>query len=404
MRTKALPALLISNLAFSSLFAAAKTESATVPMILDHNRIIISIGVNLPNGTVKKVQAWVDNGTPTMTITEHLSNELGLKTISKPTATEGLMVSAPAKIQIGGMEIGLIGPKESIEVENSPTVAGGVNAEISLSSTVLKNYDVVIDYPDKKFTIASAGVVHFSGKAVEGFFNPQNYLIQIPGEVDGHHFNLALDIGTPVSFISADLITKWKKAHTSWPTVTGAIGIANLWGLDDEPKWQLLRLNKISYGGIEFPDPIAVSFPADRLDYFKKRAGIATAGLFGAASMLNYRVGIDYAHQKVYFERITNPVGAGMDLVGLVLRPEERGYYSILGVADYNGKLSVDGVLKGDILKKVNNISIDGLTMGKVWSLLRGTPGSVYTLTVERAGKQFTVKTKVQRFLGNGRS
>jgi hypothetical protein len=171
--------------------------------------------------------------------------------------------------------------------------------------------------------------------------------------------------------------------------------------MEDEPQWQLLRINNMLYGGIVLSNFVAVSCPQNWLDYFIKRVGISTAGLIGAEALLDYRLGIDYAHGIIYFQHIANSVGTDMDLVGLTLRPETDGRYSILGVADYNGKPSVTGVLKGDILQKVNNNNVNGRTMGEVWSLLHGRPGTVYTLILDRAGKQFRIKTKVHRFLNN---
>jgi hypothetical protein len=396
MKTRFLFTLLLINLAFIPAIAGTGKGLATVPLNLDHNRIIIRVGVYLPNGTIKHVNAWVDNGTPDLTITERLAKELGLI-----TATSKGIIKPPEKIQIGGIAIAIRNLKQPIEVVKGPSVGSGLEADINLPSAVLCNYDIVLDYPGRQFTIGSPGSVHFSGKGVKGFFNPQNHLIQIPGKVDGQSFNLALDAGTPVTFISVGLISRWSTAHTSWPSARGAIGIANLWGLDDEPDWQLLRVNKMEYGGLTFPDMITVSFPAGRLDYFQKRAGIATAGLMGAASLLNYRIGIDYMHEIVYFQRISKPVEVDMSLVGLTLRPEANGRYSILGISRYGGKSAVPGILKGDILLKVNDRNVSGLTMGKAWSLLYGNPGTSYTLTMERAGKQFTVSAVAHRFLCN---
>jgi hypothetical protein len=44
-------------------------------------------------------------------------------------------------------------------------------------------------------------------------------------------------------------------------------------------------------------------------------------------------------------------------------------------------------------------VTVKGLTMGGVWSLLEGTPGTVYTLTKLRGSKLFKVKTKTYDFL-----
>jgi hypothetical protein len=38
--------------------------------------------------------------------------------------------------------------------------------------------------------------------------------------------------------------------------------------------------------------------------------------------------------------------------------------------------------------------------MGQVWSMLGGTPGQERILTIEHAGKEFTVTANVQHFLG----
>jgi len=147
-----------------------------------------------------------------------------------------------------------------------------------------------------------------------------------------------------------------------------------------------------------------VDFPKDRTVSFERRAGIPTAGLFGANAFLNYRVGIDYAHSTVYFDigRLFN--FPDFDVIGLILRPEDDGRFTILAVADFDGKPSVpqdpDGVQAGDHLVAVDGIPVLGSTMGQVWSMLGGEPGKERKLTVERGGKQFTVMARVQHFLG----
>jgi hypothetical protein len=394
-------ALLIINHFFCSLFANTTADYVTVPFTLDHNRIIIRAAMQRRDGSIRMIKAWVDNGNPAMTITERLVKDLGLITSVDSSGTITVTGNIPEKIQIEGKEILLKDLIQPIEVTKATSVGAGLDADINIPSTVLKNYDVVIDYPAKKFTLGYPGSVHFHGNPVRGFFNPINFLIQIPAGLDSDEFNLALDIGTPVSFISRDLISKWSKAHSEWPYMYGAIGVANLWGTEDKPGWELLRIKHILYGGIEFSNLVAVSCPQTWLDYFIKRAAVSTAGLIGAEALLDYRIGIDYVHRTVYFQRLGNSGIEEMDLVGLILRPEADRRFSILGVADFKGKPSVTGALKGDFLVKVNNNKVNGLTMGGVWSLLHGRPGTIYTLELDRAGKHFTVKTKVHRFLSN---
>ena len=147
-----------------------------------------------------------------------------------------------------------------------------------------------------------------------------------------------------------------------------------------------------------------VAFPRDRQDFFAKRAGVPTAGLLGADALMNYRIGLDYAHSIVYFDigRLFN--FPAFDVIGLILRPEDDGRFTILGIADYDGKPSVPDVQAGDHLVAVDSIPVLGNTMGQVWLLLGGEPGKERKLTIERDGKRFAVIAKVQHFLGETES
>jgi C-terminal processing protease CtpA/Prc len=114
----------------------------------------------------------------------------------------------------------------------------------------------------------------------------------------------------------------------------------------------------------------------------------------------NYRVGLDYAHSQVHFEIGRTFNFPDFDVVGLVLRPEDDGRFTILGAIDSPDRLlQADGVAVLDHLIAVDQIPVAGSTMGQVWSMLGGTPGQQRKLTVERAGKQLTVVAKVRHFL-----
>jgi S1-C subfamily serine protease len=136
------------------------------------------------------------------------------------------------------------------------------------------------------------------------------------------------------------------------------------------------------------------------MEFYRKRAGAESSGLVGGNALLNYRVGIDYAHATVYFEERGNYVAPGIDVVGLTLRPERDGTYTIIGVPDYEGKPAVPEARAGDVLVAVDKVPAKGATMGQIWSLLGGTPGEQRELTLDRDGKQMTVSAVVRRFLG----
>ena len=101
----------------------------------------------------------------------------------------------------------------------------------------------------------------------------------------------------------------------------------------------------------------------------------------------------------MYLDRRNRVSAPDMDVVGLILRPESDGRYTVLGVADYEGKPSVPEVKAGNILLGVDGAPVTGATMGQVWSSLEGNSDQVRTLVLERAGKQFEVKATVRHFL-----
>ncbi len=122
-------------------------------------------------------------------------------------------------------------------------------------------------------------------------------------------------------------------------------------------------------------------------------------GFLGPNAFKAFRVEIDYAGGAVYFEKGADFDSHDMDLVGLTLRPERDGSYTVIGVAMKDGKPAVEGVEPGDKLLEVGDLKATGATMGTVVDAPRGAPGDIRTLVLERNGRQFRVVAKVERFL-----
>jgi PDZ domain-containing protein len=385
--------------------AQSEQKTVTVPAAIDHNRVVVNVDIPLPNGAAESVHAWVDNGNPDLYLSRRLATLLGL---AVSCGDKDCSAPPPPEIVVGGMKISLADVKQAKiplqPVNAAAVVAPGMNVEINLPSTILRHYDVLIDFPGRKFSIGLPGTIHFRGPSGKVQINSENGLIQVPSQIENKKYNLALDIGASISFLSEDVFDKLAAAHPDWPHMTGAVGSANMWGLDAEPKWKLIRLDRLQYGPLFLANLVVVDFPKDRMDFFTKRANIPTAGLLGTNGLLNYRVGLDYVHSTVYFEfgRMFN--FPEFDVIGLTLRPEDDGRFTILGVADFEGKPSVaqgtDGVQPGDHLVAVDGIPVLGSTMGQVWKMLAGTPGQERKLTVERGGRQFNLAAAVQHFLG----
>jgi hypothetical protein len=376
----------------------------TVPAAIDHNRVVIIAEFPLANGSTERVRAWVDNGNPDLYLSRRIASVLGLAVSCNDHDCSS---PVPQAVVVGGMKISLAGVKEAkilLKPVNAASVmAPGMNAEINLPSSILRHYDVLIDFPGHKFSIGAPGTIHFRGPSGKVQINAETGLIEVPSQIENKKYNLALDIGACISFLSVDLFDKLTAAHPDWPHMTGAVGSANMWGLDEEPKWKAMRVDRVQYGPLFLANVAVVDFPKDRMEFFEKRAGIPTAGLIGSNALVNYRVGLDYTHSTVYFEfgRMFN--FPDFDVIGLTLRPEDDGRFTILGVADLEGKPAVqqgpDALQVGDHLVAVDAIPVTGSTMGQVWAMLGGTPGQQRRLTIERGGRQITLTATVQHFL-----
>jgi hypothetical protein len=288
-------------------------------------------------------------------------------------------------------------------VNAAAVLAAGMDTEINLPSSILRHYDVLVDFPGHRFSIGAPGTITFRGPSGKVQVNPENGLIQVPSQIEKKKYNLALDLGASIGFLSDEVFDKVAALHPDSPPMTGAVGSANMWGLDEEPKWKVMRVDRVQYGPLFLSNVAFVEFPKDRMEFFEKRADMPTAGLLGSNALLNYRVGLDYAHSTVYFEIGRTFNFPDFDVIGLILRPEDDGRFTILGVAEFAGQPSVpsgtDGVQAGDHLVAVNGIPVAGSTMGQVWAMLGGTSGQERKLTIERGGRQFAVTAKVQHFL-----
>jgi hypothetical protein len=385
---------------------ASETKSVTVPVTLDHNRVVIDVYLPLPDGSSKRVRGWVDTGDSDVWMSRRAATLMGLAVTCDEKECSA---PPPAAITIGEMKIPLSAVKK-VRVPLKPpsgdsVMVAGMSAEIKIPASVLRNYDVLINFPEREFSVGAPGSLKFKGVKSKMLVDARSGFIQIASKIENKNYNLGLDVGSSISFLSPELFGKLASGHADWPQMTGAVGPANAGESDDdEAKWRLMRVDRLQYGPLYLTDVAVAEFPKTFSDFFDKNAGAAIAGVIGTAALMNYRIGLDYSHSTVYFDLGRTFKFPDFDVVGLILRPEDDTRFTIVGVADFDGKPSVavgeDGVLGGDHLVAVDDIPVPGSTMGQVWSLLEGTPGQERKLTIERGGKQLTVAAKVQHFLG----
>lgn len=413
---------------------------ATVPFTLDHNRLLVTAEIQRPDGSWRPARLWVDTGNPTFCLAPALARDLG---VDLAGARPNPDVPPPAGVRLGGLPLDCGSAPAKVMLEPS-WLFGATHADANLPSTVLRRYRVVFDYPRRQLSLIALDALPGSGSVstpgapgapaprgerAAASVHPETGIVQIDAVVDGDSLSFALDMGASYSFVSADVVERLAARHPDWPRLTGTAGCANMWGWwpPGEASMPLVRVPEIRWGparlagvGLVGVAEVAPGGPPLGAWYSRKTAR-PVVGFLGPNAFRDFRVEIDYAGGAVWFERGTEsdeggggpggsggpavagagaePGGHDLDLVGLALRLEADGRYTVVGVPSRDGRSVVAGVEPGDVLLSVDGFEAAGATMGAVVDALRGQPGEVRVLTLERAGARFRVEARVERLL-----
>jgi PDZ domain-containing protein len=389
-------------------FAAEVSAVGTAPFILDDNRMFAELEFVRPDGTQRKVFAFVDLGTPLPVVSDRLFKEMQVD------QTKRLV------FRIGGIEIQVDSHVVQTDFGSSMTGPNGkktVPVEAVLPGSVLKDYQVIFDYARHSLTIARPNTLKGRGFAVPCRVNDKTGLISIAAVVDGHQYALAVDSGSAYSWLRRDITQQWVKAHLNWERGKGAVGESNMQTRPDgaEAAATILRLPEISIGSLRltqigvlgiapnappFP-PIAGELPVsgDFFDWYSKKAPEPVIGWLGGNVLKGFRLMIDFPRHMTYWKRTSSLDAHDLDQVGITLetRGARKGYF-IAGVAEKDDKPTVAGVQPGDKLVQVDGLSLANATRGAVFSALHGKPGTVRLLLLERNGKEFRLRARVSAF------
>lgn len=383
--------------------------AVTVPVILDHNRMLVDAEIQRKDGSWRTARLWVDTGNPDFFISEDLARDLGIDLSAAERTLEGhtqpLEIAPPAGIRIGGMPISLAEVRSQV-LFTPAWLFSTTHSDANLPSTVLRHYQIVFDYPALLLTIGRPGGLIARGIRVPASVNPQTGIVQIDATIGGDSLSFALDNGASFSFVSDDVFDRLSQSHPDWPRSEGALGCANIWGWwPAEPQWPLMRVPEIRWGPVPLVGVAVVGLPKIFPNgiglgtWYSQKTARPVDGILGPNAFKALRVEIDYAGGAVYFDKGAPVDISDMDLVGLTLRPEADGGYSVIGVAMKDGRPSVKGVEPGDRLLQVGDLKTNGATMGTVVDALRGKPGDIRRLVLERKGRQFSVEAQVLHFL-----
>jgi hypothetical protein len=373
-------------------------RSATVPFALDHNRMIVDVELVRPDGSLRPARAWVDTGNQFFLLTESLASELGIAPAGGAEQGtqygQGFAEEAP-RVHLGGLPLDTAGIRSKILL--GARAMPGVPAEVNLPASALRHDHVVFDYPARRLTVARPGALEPSGVAVPCKVNPDTGIFQLVATADGVPVELAVDTGSAYTWVSTALTSAWQSRHPEWPWATGAAGAANFFGFPFESGGTLMRLPELGIGSLVARGVGVLGLPQELFDWFAKKAAGPVVGLIGANVLKGFRLEVDYAAGVTWWTAGPPPQADDLDIVGLTLRPESDGSFTVAGVVQRGGAPAVAGVAAGDRLLRVDAIDTAGASMGAVADALRGVPGTRHTLVVERKGTRLTVEAEVVR-------
>jgi len=386
----------------------AHVKSITVPITLDHNRMIVEAEIQKPDSSWRTVRLWIDSGNPDFLLTTRLIHELGVDSSTIDTENKDLttdQIIRPFGVRIGTMPLDFSGINVTL-LDDPQWLFKTMDCDANLPSTVLKHYHIVFDYPSLLLTLSEPGGIDPEGVQCPARINPVTGIVQLDALIYGDSLSLALDNGASYSFLSETAFHHIIERDANLKPINGAVGCANIWGWwPQEDEWPITRIPRMRWGDVALEDVAIVGLPnyfrdgSGLFDWYSKKSAYPVDGLLGPNAFKSFRVGIDYLNSMVYFEKTAESERHDLDIVGITVRVEIDGMYRIVGIAHIDDEPTVPGVEPGDIIVGIDGRATTGATMGTVVDALRGNPGDTHILEIERAGDVFTVETTVRRFL-----
>ncbi len=388
--------LVIALLGTTSLgVTQALPASGTAPFILDGNRIYAELAFVRPDGSLHSGLAFVDMGSPAMTLTAALFWELQLDH------------GKPLVLHLG--ELAVYVPAE--EVERDPagpySIGSLLKVEAVLPAAVMRHYQVVIDYQRRQLTFGSPGAIKPQGVPISFRMHPATGLIEVEAEIAGRKYEITIDNGSAYTWFRQETAKLWLRANPQWERGVGAVGASNMMMADHrgEASGILLRIPEIRLPGLSLlkvgalaPGRVRqLSGNLELFDWYSKKNAAPVIGWIGGNVLKSFRLTIDYPNHTLYWLKFAEPDADDLNQVGLTLE-SRLGEYVVAGIARKNQGATLDGVEVGDRLIEIDGLKLKDATWGEIYKALHGQPGEIRRLTLKRGGSTITLRVPVTAF------
>jgi hypothetical protein len=136
----------------------------------------------------------------------------------------------------------------------------------------------------------------------------------------------------------------------------------------------------------------------DVFAWYSKKAPEPVVGWIGGNILKSFRVEIDYAENATYWKPQAPLDSHDLDQVPITIDPEINGGFTVVGIAERNGRKLLDEVRPGDKLIQVGDLKTSGATIGQVLEALHGKPAETRLLILDRRGQTVRINAAVAQF------
>jgi hypothetical protein len=282
--------------------------------------------------------------------------------------------------------------------------------EGNIQCGVLRNFDIALDYAQKTLTLAAPGTLPHDGVAVPIRVKPETGLASIDVIVDGKRYPMVIDIGGAYTWVRPSTAQTWLKDHPERLRGEGAVGTANytMTGYSIEENGLDLRIAKAALGPMEIDDVGALGMGGGGgpfnligtewlIDQWQNNAAEPVVGWLSANVMKHYRVTIDYKNQMSWWKKLSDVDPHELDQVGIDL-VYDKGVFSVGRIVVKDGKPTASGIAGGDKIVAIDQAPVTGWSRDQLFAALRGKPGDLHDVSVERGDKTLTFSLPVEAF------
>jgi len=392
--------------AFTCLAQQAKSgdesRHATVPLYSTGNRAHVDLDFVRPDGSTRRARFIVDTGGGAFILGEALAKDIGLSPNGPEINEDGTRFApAPApRACVGGLQLELQEGRVFI-VPGTRSPMPGDDSEGTIPGHVLaRNGTVVFDYPAGRFTIVKAGGMEHDGRPLPSPVFQRSGFPRIELELGGHSYGFLLDTGATYTMMSRELMDRWRAEHQDWKTASGAAGLANMIGNKMETSALLMRIPEMKWGPFSIKDAGVVSRPAGTFErYMSGMMSAPIVGSIGGNVLRAFRIEIDYANGRVYLNQTGSMEAGDLDVVPITISPVPGAGFLITGVSSQFEGDAAASLRPGDKLVEIDNVTFKEATIFRALDGLKGKPGDMKVLTIERDGKTIKVAAKVIHLL-----